>query len=192
MSATAEELQLHAVGTALGDVHWKVGGTGEHIGVYERARNDGPRIRLMLEAAGIDVAAPWCAAACYLWISDACAELGQPNPLEAVPLKALVQSYVNWARENELLIGAPERRPGDLVCFSFGGERYDHIGLLHTADPLRVVEGNTFLDDGDDDAPGQRGEREGYEVEVKDRRLGYARRTLFIRWTAANETLTGD
>jgi len=176
-------LQRLATGIAISDVHWKTQ-TGEHVGAYETARNSGPRVTAMLNAAGLGVAAPWCAAAVYLWADEACKIKGVPNPLDAVPLKALVQSYVDWAEGGGHIVGRGDRAMGDLACFSFGGERYDHIGLVQSTEPLQCVEGNTYKPDGDDDVPGERGEREGYEVEVRERRIEYAKPTLFIRWAA--------
>lgn len=178
------EIQRTALGIAIADVHWKTK-EGEHVGVYETARNHSIQIRRMLEMAGIFTPAAWCAAAGYSWCSEACELLDVPNPLLAVEQKALVQSYVDWAVENDALIGRGDREPGDIVCFNFRGIRYDHMGLLFSVEPLQCVEGNTFKDDGDDDVPGDRGEREGYEVEVKYRKIEYEEPTLFIRWARA-------
>lgn len=196
---TAAEIQLRALGIALGDIHWKTP-DGEHVGVWEAwGANDGPRVRQMLNAAGVSVAAPWCMAAVFLWTLEACRQLGIPHPLATVRHKAFVQSVVDWALAAGKVVPRDAVLPGDLVCFfDFSGNgkrgrptRYDHVGILRHHAPgselLEVVEGNTFFPDGDDDAPGQRGEREGYEVEVRtDRRLEYnGKPTLFIRWADA-------
>jgi len=180
---SATTVQLRAIGIALGDVHWQTA-DGEHIGAYETATNHSERIEEMLENAGIYTPAAWCAAAVYTWCSEACQQLDVANPLEAVGHKALVQSYVDWAADNGHLIGRGDRRVGDLVCFSFGGTRYDHIGLVHFPEPLTTVEANTHVRDGDDDLPTyQPSPREGYEVEVVEgRKMQYARPTKFIRW----------
>lgn len=178
-----EQVQHHAVGIAVADVHWQTT-DGEHVGVYEIATNHSDRIEEMLANADIYTPAAWCAAAVYTWCSEACEMLGMPNPLEDVELKALVQSYVEWAIDAGCLIGRGDRMVGDLACFSFGGTRYDHMGLVHTVEPFQTVEANTHVDDGDDDLPTfQPSPREGYEVEVvTGRKMQYARPTKFIRW----------
>jgi len=181
--ADVAEVQMLAVGEAVSDVHWQTK-EGEHVGVYETARNHSKRIAEMLEFAGIFTPAAWCMAAVYLWCREACDLTGHPFTMREIELKALVQSGVDWAEQTGRIVPAEDRIPGDWAAFSFGGSRYDHVGLVQSVDPFQTVEGNTHVPDGDDDLPTfQPGQREGYEVEVvTTRKLRHAKPTLFVRW----------
>jgi hypothetical protein len=140
--------------------------------------NRGTYIEAILNNAGISGPAPWCAA----WVQDvydsAALACGMKNPLDEVRLQGLVQAYHNWAyMTGRLLSKAADIMPGDLVLYNFGGERYDHIGIvleppetLTAGSEFLTIEGNT--NDG--------GSREGDRVAYKKRKI-VAARTSFIR-----------
>lgn len=138
--------------------------------------NEGPRIREYL--ANVDPpihhAAPWCAAAVQYWADLAAHQLGMDNPLDEVRLEALVQSYADWAHWSGGRVWAHQVEPGDLVLYSFGGRRFDHIGIVvrppDEAGRFLAVEGNTDADGG----------REGVEVAVRSRILNPG--MMFVRW----------
>lgn len=144
--------------------------------VREDGWNDGPRVRQYLTNVSppINVTAPWCAAFVQYCSDMPARQVGVANPLDEVKLEALVQSYVNWAREGSRIVDTPA--PGDLAAFRFGGsDRWNHIGfVIHPPDPdgvLWTVEGNT----------GGADQREGEGVWRKARRL-LKQPTCFIRW----------
>ena len=140
----------------------------------EGGNNNGPRIRQYLDNAGIAVPAPWCAAFVQYCSDVAARGLGVPNPLDAVKLEALVQSYADEFAHQ--VVDPWSARPGDLVCFSFGGERWDHIGVIAqppVGQSFWTVEGNTSTTD----------QRDGDSVSVKPRTLDTGtREPLFLRW----------
>lgn len=115
----------------------------------EGGENKGAFIKRYLKSCDppITDSAPWCAAVIQYASDIAAKGLSILNPLNAVEFEALVQSYVNWGTEEKKLVPYYQAAPGDLVCFSFGGVRYDHIGMVQ-AIPDRLgafvtVEGNT-------------------------------------------------
>lgn len=146
-------------------------------GVRESRANAGREIDHMLRNAGITVAAPWCAAFVQDVTDSAARALGVVNPLDAVKLEALVQSYVNWAEsEGRMFRDASKVVPGDLVCFKFAPyTRWNHIGIVRvppTAEGvLKTIEGNTNV----------AGSREGDGVYEKSRNV-VKDRVCFIRW----------
>jgi len=155
------------LGVAFGEVDHKVREVG--------GNNRGPRVEQYLANAGIHQAAPWCAAFVQ-WCSDRAAEaLGTTNPLDAVKFEAYVQSYWEWASANGRIVPISAARAGSLILFNFGGERWDHIGLI--ARPANndgivwSVEGNT----GDVD------QRDGDGVYIKPRDTRRLTCTI-IRW----------
>jgi hypothetical protein len=141
--------------------------------------NDGREVRRMLRNSGINVAAPWCAA----WVQDitdtAALSLGVVNPLDDVKHEALVQSYADWAKANDKIVKFPcDAKRGDLSLFNFGGERWDHIGIVVippkdnvAGTPFSTIEGNT----------NNAGSREGVMVAAKIRKIDPAR-VMFVRW----------
>lgn len=145
--------------------------------------NRGPRVRAYLNAVGINVPAPWCAAFVQYCTDVAFEGVGQVNPLNDVALEALVQSYFNWANEGGHIIRDEDAMPGDLILFKFGGKRWDHIGFvvrsLHNGE-YRTVEGNTSAGVGASQAER---EREGDGVFIRRRQLGLAP-TCIVRWSA--------
>lgn len=158
-------LSLVALGVALGDV--------DH-GVIEGGPNAGPRIRAYLKHCDppINVAAPWCAAAVQYWSDVAADALELPNPLNEVRLEAYVPSYHEWAKSSGRIIDAEHAGAGDLIFYSFGGKRWDHIGVVLR--PLKngriaAIEGNTSPGVG---ASAVERERDGDGVFVKVRTLG--------------------
>lgn len=162
-------LRQVALGVALCDAQRKVREEG--------AANSGARVAEMLKNAGINVAAPWCAAAVQLWTDTAASGLAVPNPLDAVKLEAYVQSYHEWAKAEGAIVKPEAALPGDLVLFNFGGKRWDHIGLLIEApvgSSFRTVEGNT------NDA----GSREGDGVYIRLRGASKGYPVEFVRWAA--------
>jgi hypothetical protein len=140
--------------------------------------NSGQYVSFILKNAGVNVAAPWCAA----WVQDvfdsAALAAGRKNPLDDVKLEAYVQSYYDWARGAGLIhTKAEDIQPGDLVLFNFGGERYDHIGIV-IAPPAQLTAGTEFktIEGNTNDAGGREGDRVAY----KTRKI-VAGRTLFVR-----------
>lgn len=163
-------IQAVALGIAACDADHKVREVG--------GNNRGPRIRQYL--ANLDPpmqeGAPWCAAAVAYWSDLAARALGVKNPLDAVRLEALVQSYYDLLASEEV---PPEMvEPGDLVLFKFGSSgRWDHIGIV-TQPPkpgskgFHTVEGNT----------GAESQRDGDGVHFRVRELDAAYPVCFIRW----------
>ena len=146
----------------------------------EGGNNKGPRIRQYLDNAGIAVPAPWCAAFVQYCSDVAARGLGIPNPLDAVRLEAYVQSYADEFAH--AVVDPWSARPGDLVCFSFGGERWDHIGVVvqvSVGQTFWSVEGNTSVDN----------DRDGDGVAVKPRTLTTGEREpLFLRWGSTDDS----
>ena len=161
-------LSSAALGVALGYAHLGVGEEG--------GNNEGPRIREFLANVDppIETAAPWCAAFVQFAADLAADAMGVTNPLDGVRLEAYVQNYHDVLRAGE--IDAEDVEPGDLVLFSFGGERWDHIGFV--ANPpnpegfFKSVEGNTSAEN----------ERDGDAVALKRRSLSTGHRVTFIAW----------
>lgn len=165
-------LQYTALGVLLGHAD---------LGVREEGgENKGPAIRKYLASCDppIGVAAPWCAAVIQYATDVAAKSLGVDNPLNEVELEAYVQSYVNWASSKDRIVKHIQVLPGDLVCFSFGGTRYDHIGMIqtrpNTLGTFTTVEGNTS----------DYSQREGDAlVKDKTRNINTGHKpVLFIRW----------
>jgi len=173
--AEAAMLRATALGFALAEADHKVGeeggpNTGKRIREYA-ANTDPP----------ITVAAPWCAMFAAYCTDKAAHPLGLPNPLDAVKLEAYVESYHQWAKDNGKLVAVPE--PGDLVIFSFGGQRFDHIGFVlippDASGKFRTVEANTSPGVG---ATNAEREREGDGVYIKDRTGKGKYAVRFVRW----------
>jgi len=165
-----EALYLAALGAAISDARRTV---------KETATNAGPVVTHMLKNAGINVAAPWCAAAVQDWADSAAQACNVSNPLDDVKLEAYVQSYYDWAKQYNRLVTDPTKaKRGYLVLYNFGGERWDHIGILKTPPteagagaPFIVCEGNTNDDGG----------REGDRVALKVRKI-IPGRVCFVAW----------
>jgi len=90
------------------------------------------------EVSGPNLA--WCAVFIW-WLFQ---ELGHPELYYNGGKTAYVPALLDWAGKNGLTVGEP--RPGDLVCFEFGGNRSpDHIGICTAYDGRRVttIDGNT-------------------------------------------------
>lgn len=150
----------------------------------EGGNNRGPRIRAYLANTEPPLAegAPWCAAAVQYWSDVAARGLELTNPLDAVKLEALVQSYYD-AFKDDVIGPAVRPEPGDLVLFKFPKDgkpspTWNHIGLI--ARPPKpgtsiawCVEGNT----GDVD------QRDGDGVYLKPRDLAKLT-SCVIRWAA--------
>ena len=145
--------------------------------VRESTINWSDRIGEYLRNAGINFAAPWCAAFIQ-WVTDeACSILRLPNPLDQVKREAYVNDYYVWAKEKGRLIHPDQVKPGDLSLYSFGGQRYDHIGLIVVPPMVQnsrftAIEGNT----------NSTGGREGVEVALRSRLVTDKMR--FVRWAA--------
>lgn len=145
--------------------------------------NRGLAIRKFLAACDPPLAEgnPWCAAMVQAGSDVAALAVGVVNPLDAVKLEAYVQSYVDWARALGLVVANPAAvTPGMLACFSFGGARYDHIGVaaspVTAGGSFRCYEGNTS------DAS----QRDGDAVALKPRTIHTGKKpVLFIDWTRA-------
>lgn len=123
---------------------------------------------------------PWCAAFVQLAFDVAARRLGVENPVDRVRLEAYVQNYYETLRSD--VVDATLVEPGYLVLYSFGGERWDHMGIV--AKPPRVgtslfaaVEGNTGPGVG---ATTEEEERDGDGVFVKARQLDRGYDVTFI------------
>lgn len=165
-----DDLRLATLGCALRDARL---GMGE-----EGGNNRGPYVRSLLGELDppIDQAAPWCAAAVQSWSDNAADQLGIVNPLDDVRLEAYVQNYFDTLRHLEIDAGLARR--GDLVLFSFGGERWDHIGLV--VRPTRQLgDGHVQTVEGNTSAESQ---RDGDQVAVKRRSLSAGYDVTFIDW----------
>lgn len=169
-------LELVTLGLALAEVDH---GVGEEAGP-----NRGERIDRYLRNCDppIAFAAPYCAAAMQ-YCSDVAADaLGVYNPLDQVRLEAYVQSYHDWATSRGLLV--PVGSCGDLVLFSFGGTRFDHMGILLDG----VSRNGAFVSVEANTSPGVgesrlEREREGEGWYRKRRKVGGGYDVAFIRWT---------
>ena len=172
----AHDLRVSALGFALSEAD---------AGVIEQGENSGTRIRAYAQNTDppINVAAPWCAMFVQYVTDKAAKPQGLANPLDGVKLEAYVESYHEWAKTNNKLVEVPVK--GDLALFSFGGQRFDHIGIVLTppsaSGRFTTVEGNTSPGVG---ATTAEREREGDGVYIKDRtgRGKYA--VKFVRWAA--------
>lgn len=135
--------------------------------VREEAANYSERIRTYwlsldppLDIRSVIPRPPWCAVFVqFCW--DVSAELLHTrNPLNDVPLEALVQSYHDLAIARGWIIPAHEATRGDLVFYAWHGQRrYDHIGMVEIGpgylNTFRTAEGNTPpADDGDQSGKG--------------------------------------
>lgn len=143
--------------------------------------NDSPRIRQF--TANLDpplsFPIPYCAAGVQCWSDEAARSLGVPNPLDAVVREAFVADYFDWANQRHLLVPAAEAVAGDLILFSFGGRRFDHMGLVWFQLPgvwVRTVEANT--------GPASGSQRDGDGIYSKDRRTDQ-HQTVIVRWGMA-------
>lgn len=143
------------------------------VGTEETTANWGPQVRAFLAAANVYVPAPWCAGFVN-WCAEQAANLkGVPSPLEEVSLQAYVESYYQWAEQDGLLVPPQDVGPGDLFLLYYPSlKRHGHIGFVDEMLPgaYRTIEGNT----------GKEGEREGYAVLGRVRRL--TNLVKFIRW----------
>lgn len=149
-------------------------GDADHNVVEVGANNRGPRIREYLASVGLGEGYAWCAAGVFYCWDYASEVTGEPNPLEAVPLRGLVESYFETFRN---YVVSPESAPvGSLVLMKFGSNdrAYDHLGLLRkriapgSLAGADTVEGNTGPGIGTD--PVER-EREGDGVYLRTRGL---------------------
>lgn len=160
-------LQLAALGFALAEVDHGVGEVG--------GNNTGERVREYLSGAGITSAAPWCAAFVDYCADFVTTELRVANPLSDVQLEAYVQNYADTL--GHMVVGPQDATEGALVLYSFGGERWDHIGIVlnppNAEGFFRAVEGNTS----------DESERDGDAVAIKRRTLGSGtREPMFLQW----------
>lgn len=160
-----ELVRVVALGFALAEVDHGVGEEG--------GNNEGERIRQYLAGAGISMAAPWCAAFVDYCFDSVSRMLRTTNPLDPVKLEAYVQNYADTL--DAAKVDPSVAQPGDLVLYSFGGQRWDHIGIVletpNSDGHFKAVEGNTSDEN----------QRDGDAVAIKRRTLGTGRRQpLFI------------
>lgn len=146
-----------------------------NLGVHEDPpnTNHGPKIDAWGKACiGVPGGFPWCAS--FMWNMFKLA-----GYTVDAKHRALVQSWVEWAREKGFVVRRPFR--GDVVCYDWNedGTR-DHIGIVERVLALRwrgrvfvgwvqAIEGNTSARD---DSNGG---------EVQRRRRWVNRSTVFIR-----------
>jgi hypothetical protein len=149
-------------------------------GVREEGGNNiGPRMTRYRENADppIRVAVPWCALLIQYASDVAARALGIRNPLDDVRQEALVQSYFEELRHQE--VGRAAAEAGDLVLFKFGSSAraWDHIGLLVVppragASGFQTIEGNTSDDS----------QRDGDAVAYKARNVDSGYPVIFLTW----------
>jgi hypothetical protein len=167
-------LELVALGCMIRDAHLGMGEDG--------GNNRGAFVRGLLENLDPPLAegAPWCAAEVQSAFDVGAKQMGVPNPLDAIRREAYVQDYFTFLQGDQVDPSAALR--GFLVLFSFGGERWDHIGMVVrppvVGSPLFTsCEGNTGPGVG---ATTEEQERDGDGVFVKMRRLDQGYRVTFI------------
>jgi len=144
------------------------------IGVSEQGENWGPEVERYLHAAGIHQPAPWCAA-----FVNYCAEVasdwkGVTSPLESVTLQAYVQSYYDWAEQDNLFVEPADAGPGDLFLLWYGWlNRWGHIGFVQEVRDRTydTIEGNAA----------KPGTRDARHVLTRTRKLTNA--VAFVRWS---------
>jgi len=95
----------------------------------------------------------WCA----MFVSWALTTAGLPLKIETTKGFAFCPTGVAWAKRNGHWFPKPATPvPGDLVFFSFGGVRPDHVGIVTAFDPksrrITSIQGNT-----DDSSMGRKG-----------------------------------
>lgn len=146
----------------------------DFLGIQEEPGNRGPTVEFFQRIAGINAGDPWCAAFVFGVTEIAAAMKNVRNPLLDVPLKGYVQSYVDWAEDNERLIEPADVGLGDLFVIWFDSlDRYGHIGFVDRPprpDTFTTIEGNA----------NDEGGREGIEVADLERTAGPS--IKFIRW----------
>lgn len=83
---------------------------------------------------------PWCAAGASVWLTDA----GLPTLFHYCP--TWVAAFKSGAAGTWLGDGSVAAEPGDVVFFSFGGKRPDHVGIVRAPAPagakVATVEAN--------------------------------------------------
>lgn len=165
-------LRFGALGVLLGHVA---------IGVREQGGNNrGAVIKQYLASCDppLPEGNPWCAAVIQFATDVTAKGLGTRNPLDDVKLEAYVQSYVDWAIGKKKEVSWFQTSIGDLVCFSFGGSRYDHIGMVLSVPDrqgrFKTIEGNTS----------DSSQRDGDALAVKTRTIHTGHKPVtFIRWS---------
>jgi len=165
-------IRLVTLGVLAGEV--------DHDVREEGGNNMGPRMQRYRENADppVGVAVPWCALLIQYASDVAARALGISNPLDAVRQEALVLSYYEELRNQEVDRQAAE--VGDLVLFKFGSSSrpWDHIGLIRippgvlTDEGFQTIEGNTSDDS----------ERDGDAVAYKHRELDAGYPACFLTW----------
>lgn len=186
------KLRAAAAGIALGE-------TANAVGEPE-GPNRGPKIREYARNAGFESdGLPWCAMGVQ-WCADQAARLLRcRNPLDAVELEGLVESYALEAADRDWIVDPHEVEPGDLALFEFelGPPRWNHVGFVlsppgwveggpdlgRSFSPFWTVEGNTGPGTGPDAVEA---DREGDGWYVRRRRFAVGR-TLFLRWDELQE-----
>lgn len=143
--------------------------------VNGRWTNWGEQIKEFLFAANLSEPAPWCAAFINWCAEQGAYDHGAVSSLEQVPLQAYVQSYADWATENDSYLTPAEAGPGDIFILYYDSlQRYAHIGFVKEVNEqegwFTTIEGNT-----NDNAS-----REGFKVASRRRNL--TQNTKFIRW----------
>lgn len=104
--------------------------------------------KFLREGAGLNFAAPWCAAfVCYCYKTAG-------HPL-TFPHRASVGYFEAWMRKQGQIVKRPYR--GDIVCYNFDSDSWpDHIGIVERvlavrwrggefAGWIQVIEGNTGI-----------------------------------------------
>ena len=86
---------------------------------------------------------PWCA----MYVSYVLYHSGHRLPIRTYKGFSYCPDVVNWAQKNgRWTTSRSQAKPGDLILFSFGGRRADHIGFVAGRLPdgrMVTIEGNT-------------------------------------------------
>lgn len=137
-----------------------------YLGVKEIAKNRGPEIDAWLLRVGLDPEKvgghPWCAAAAWCWLDDACKALFVRNP---VLRSARVMTL--WRKTPSNLVSLMPR-VGSIFCHATRPDDIEspgHCGIVMGVggDHIATIEANT----------NEAGDREGDCVARKLRRLDY-------------------
>ncbi len=92
---------------------------------------------------------PWCA----MFVSYVLYHSGHPLPIRTRKGFAYCPDVVGWAQNNNRwFTNRDQAKPGDLILYSFGGRRADHVGMVVGRLPdgrMHTIEGNTGSDNRD-------------------------------------------
>jgi len=132
----------------------------DFIGIEEIGSNRGPAVEWFQQRGEIGPGDAWCAAFANGILEITCAVHNVRSPLENVQWQGYVQSYYDYAIEQDWVVDWELTYPGCLFVKWFGPpkSRFAHIGFMDTLlleqRKFQTVEGNSNDD----------GSAEGYKV----------------------------